>query len=216
MSPATQRRYATGLDPLDRRLNGGIPVGTMLAFVTPTRTQSELLLYQLASAQPTHYLSTTCPDETEFYDRLPGKIPAENIEYEYVEPATLLEAPGSVLADVTPETYVVVDAVNALERASTREAYLSVLNTISRLVRERDCVAVLHCLTDVEHTEAPEWRQLTEKRADHVWEIRRQVSSQQITVQLLVAKARGDYAFTEPLPLLLTNRVQIDTSQRIG
>lgn len=216
MGTASNQRYATGLDPLDRRLAGGIPVGTLLAFVTPTRTQSELLLYQLASERPTHFLSTTCPDAETFRDRLPRWVPEENVGFDRVDPEAVLADPESALAAVGSESYLVVDSVDALEATAERRAYLDALDAFSRWAREHDGVAVCHCLTDVDHTSEPRWRRLTEKRADHVWELHRQVTTQQIQAQLLVAKARGDAALAEPLPLLLTDRVRIDTSQRIG
>lgn len=51
-------RVATGIDVLDRKLAGGLPPGTIVAYTARPASQSELLLYQLTAARRTLYLST--------------------------------------------------------------------------------------------------------------------------------------------------------------
>lgn len=211
-----RRKFSTGLVSLDRKLDGGIRIGALVAFVAPTRTQSELLLYQLATGQPVHYVSTTRPDESEFYARLPDWIPQSNVSFQYVEPTEFREVPESVLDAAKPETYVVVDNADPFERIESRLNYLNWLNALSDWMRRNDSVAVFHCTAGFLDEAAPQWRRLTESRADYVLEINRTLTPREIKAHLIVAKARGERALTEPLPLLLTDRVRIDTSRSIA
>lgn len=51
-------RVATGIDVLDRKLDGGLPPGTIVAYTVRPASQSELLFYELTAARRTLYLST--------------------------------------------------------------------------------------------------------------------------------------------------------------
>lgn len=213
MSPQT-RRYSTGLSFLDRRIGGGIPVGKLLSLTAPASAQSELLLYHFASVQPVHYVSTTNPDEIELRDGMDQSAvdaPAD-LEYVYVPPTELLDAPAQYLGELRPESFVIVDPVDPLERLD-RDRYLSFVNTLKRHLRQRDCIGVFHGLdTDP----VPERRRLTMKRADHVWRIEQLVLSRELKTRLLVTKARGGRPLTEPIPLAIGDYIRVDTSRRIA
>lgn len=211
---APTRRYSTGLRFLDSRLDGGVPAGKLLALTAPASSQSERLLYQLATARPTLYVSTTCPDEVELRAALDGAGVAGQVDlaFEHASPSDLLAEPEQYLGDVSPETFVVFDPADGLERAE-HGRYLAFLNALKRRLRETDSVGVLHGLdTDP----VPDGRRLTLRRADHVWRLEQLVLSTEIKTRLLVTKARGGRALTEPIPLVMTDRIRVDTSRRIA
>ena len=56
-------RLETGIDVLDRKLNGGLPPGSIVAFTASPASQSELLLYELTAARGTLYLTTERSDQ---------------------------------------------------------------------------------------------------------------------------------------------------------
>ncbi|MFB6303087.1 MAG: RAD55 family ATPase [Haloferacaceae archaeon] len=193
----SRRKFSTGLPPLNRKLDGGIPHGTLVAFTAPTRTQSELFLHQLATNQSVHSVSTTCPEESEFYDRLPDWTSADDVSFQYVEPTEFHDTPESVLDGVDPETYVVVDNADPFERIERRQEYLTWLDALAAWMRANESVAVLHCTTNLADGATPRWRRLTEKRADFILEMKRITTSREIQTQLVVAKARGERALTD-------------------
>lgn len=124
----------------------------------------------------------------------------------------LLADPGMATPELTPESFLVVDAVDGLETAE-RERYLAFLNHLTERLRETDSVGVLHCTDQVEN---PPQRGLTLHRADDVWQLGVLVLSRELKTRLLVRKARQGQALTEPVPLRLTDRVQVDTNRRIA
>lgn len=216
MSPrrGETRRYSTGLRFLDSRLDGGIPVGKLLALTAPAHTQSELLLYHLISARPVTYISTTTPDEREIHNAIASAAvgPPVDLAFTHVDPAEFLAAPADVLDEIRPESFVIVDPVDEIERAE-RHQYASFVTALKRHLHETDSIGVFHAL---DTPPIPDARRLTLQRADHVWRLEQLVLSREIKTRLLVTKARGDRAHAEPIPLRISDHVRIDTSRHIS
>lgn len=208
------RRYSTGLRFLDARLDGGLPVGSLLAVTASASTESELLLYHFAASQPMQYLSTTNPAEVELRSAIEDSAVPSPVELEFVHrpPEEVLADPESTLSAIPPESFVVVDPIDGLERVGT-EQYVSFLNALKRRLRETDSIGIFHGL-DTEPI--PDARRLTLHRADAVWRLEQLVLSREIKTRLLVTKLRRGRALSEPISLVLSDRVRIDTSRRIG
>lgn len=208
--PSVRRRFSTGNQFLDRRVGGGIRAGSLLALVAPPGTGSQLLLRALAGARRTTYISTLCPDPAEVErEYLPPDADADAV---YAPPSELLDEPGQYLQWVDPESYVVVDPFTPLEEDGSRSAVLSVLNALKRHAVATDGVAVVHCARE-EAAGLP--LPATLHRADTVWELDPEWGSRTMAYRLLVTKSRDGRAADEPVPLLLTDRVEIDTSWSI-
>lgn len=207
---APARRFSTGLRFLDQRIDGGIPIGTILALTAPASAQSELLLREFTTAHPCLYVSTTCADPAELAEVL-DESPDSEYTCEYVPPESLLEGPTTVLSEITPESFVVIDDVTRLERGG-RATYLDFLNQLKARLRVTDSIALLHCL---ETADTPPLRGLTLKRSDHVWQLKTSLDPNDIRNQIYITKSRGYRALSEPIPLVLTDQVQIDTTRNI-
>lgn len=208
------RRYSTGLSFLDSRLDGGLPVGKLLAYTAPAGSQSELLLFHMATAQPMHYISTTHPDEIEIsgsIERSAISVPID-LEFTHAQPRELLEEPERYIGNIRPESFVVIDPIDRLERADP-DQYISFVNSVKRRLRETDSVGVFHGL---DTTPIPDTRRLTLSRADFVWRLEQLILSREIKTRLLVTKARGGRALSEPIPLTFSDHVRVDTSRRIA
>ena len=52
-----ENRLRTGIDVLDRKLNGGIPSGSIVALCARPASQAELFLYELTATRGALYLS---------------------------------------------------------------------------------------------------------------------------------------------------------------
>ena len=50
-------RLRTGIEVLDRKLDGGIPAGSIVALTADPASQAELFLYELTATRGTLYLS---------------------------------------------------------------------------------------------------------------------------------------------------------------
>ncbi|WP_178916288.1 transcriptional regulator [Natronomonas gomsonensis] len=211
MANTMGRQFSTGLPFLDRAIGGGIPAGDLLALTAAPATQSELFLKQFTAAHRTHYVSLL-RSEAEVREWLPPTVDAESVTVTTATPAELLETPETVTEGLRPASFLIVDTVDGLEEA-TREEYLAFLDHLKSTVRETDSVGVLHG-TGQETT--PPRRDLTLARADTVWRLQMLVLSRQIKSQLLVTKSRNGRALTEPIDLVMTDQVRIDTSRRIS
>lgn len=202
------RTFSTGLSFLDRRLDGGIPVGGLLAITAPPASQSELLLRKLAAQRETRYVSTTCPNEDELRERFDH---AGEVSVAHETPADVLDSPESLADRIPSESFFVLDGVTGLETAD-RDRYLAVLNAVKARLREQESAAVLHC-PRAERDLPQRW--LTLERCDHIWRLEVKTGPQDITYRLLLTKARGQQVIETPLPLELGETVDIDTSRSI-
>lgn len=209
---STDRRFSTGLPFLDRRLDGGLTVGSLLALTAPPHSQSELLLRQLLLDRRTLYVSLTRPaPEVETWATT-DSILAPELTVITPDPQALLDSLAVIEDDLIPECFVIIDRVNELEMAD-RDEYLSFLNQLNAVLRESESVGVLHCSQRIPD---PPQRGLTLDRVDQVWQLELLPLSREIKNRLLVTKSRTGRALQEPIDILLTDRVQVDTSRRIG
>lgn len=210
-SNSTLRRYTTGLPFLDRRLDGGIPSGTLLSIVAPPESQSELLLKQLVQTRQTLFVSTHRPPvEVKAWAESGSGQPVD-LSVAHPTVSTLLDDPSSI-RPLPAESLVILDRITALEDHA-RETYLAFLNSLKEELRETDSVGVVHCPTN---DRASSHRDLTLSRSDQVWKLELLFSSREIKNRLFVTKSRYSRTLREPIDLLLTDQVQVDTSRRIA
>lgn len=213
MSDSTPR-FSTGIPFIDKEFGGGIPAGDVVAIIAPPDSQSELLTQELARAQTMHYFSTVCQDEGELRELIepPDATGDSDITTTYVETEAFLQSPEDLFGDLPEESCLVVDPMDELE-TGTRSEYLAALNVLKRELRATGSIAFVHCL-DGEDT--PELRSLTLKRADHVWRLRQEIESGELTTTLYIPKSRDGVTITDAIKMELTDKVRIDTSRNIA
>lgn len=191
-----------GLADLDRKLRGGLPSGSLVAFTAPPETQSEHLLEQVARHNDSRYV-TTVRDEVTVADRLPGTAVTR------ATPEDLLSDPGAHL-DVPQGGCLVVDAVTRLERHA--DTYRKFLEVAAGGARAADGAVLLH--SHEAKTDSPE-RWLTLAKADVTWRLSLMVNPLAVETRLAVTRNRRGAALTEPLKLRFTDHVSIDSSRDI-
>lgn len=206
------RQYSTGLPFLDRRIDGGLPAGALLAIVAPSHSQSELLLKQLSQTRQTFFISLHRPESEVRQWAESGPGPVGKMSVSHTDVSALLENFPENVGELPPESFVILDRVTALEN-EPRDTYLAFLDALKRELDRTDSTGVLHCPTT---ESAPPQRGLTLSRADNVWQLELLPLSREIKNRLLVTKSRYTRALREPIDLLLTDQVQIDTSRRIA
>lgn len=210
----SHRRYSTGLRFLDSQLDGGLPVGTLLVITAPASSQSELLLFHLATSQQMLYVSTTTSAEVEHQLAIEESAITSpvRLEFSHMTPEEMVTDPESFFTRIQPESFVVIDPIDGLEQA-VEDQYLSFINALKHRLRETDSIGVFHGL-DTEPI--PDARRLTLHRADTVWRLEQLVLSREIKTRLLITKARRGRALSEPISLVVSDRVRVDTSRRIS
>lgn len=207
-----QRQYSTGLPFLDRRIDGGLESGCLLGITAPPQAQSHLLLRQLVQAQGSLYVSMLRParEIREWAER--GGTPASELSVVQTRPRALLDDLGSLEAQLMPESFVIIDRTNGLEE-TPREDYLDFLNGLKAVLDRTNSVGILHCSNT---NPLPARRGLTLDRADQVWQLELVSLTREIKNRLLVTKSRKSRALREPIDIILTDRVRIDTSRTIA
>ncbi|MFU8868573.1 RAD55 family ATPase [Natronococcus sp.] len=203
-------RLRTGIDALDRKLEGGLPRGALVAYTADPASQSERLLYELTAARETRYLSTersvrAVRSALEVAPATVGEPAIERL------PTDGLEDASRAVADLGEERLLIVDTVDRLERTDP-DTYVAFLNELKERLLETDGVAVLHCLRGTES----ETRSRTLHAADAVFELRTDRVGGRLETALSVPKFRYGGQPAEAITLELTGEVTIDTSRDIA
>jgi len=208
-----QNRLRTGIDILDRKLNGGIPAGSIVALCADPASQAELFLYELTATRGTLYLSL---------DRNKQAVvdSVENSITETGDPTVRHisgEAPldnANKLASALPETSnLIIDPVNVLETREPPSRFRNFMNDLQNHIFNTGSLAILHCMTG---QNVPRLRDSTEHFADVVFQLETRVQGDQIENKLAIPKFRGGSAPTDVIKLELVEEVSVDTSRDIA
>ena len=206
-------RLPTGIDVLDRKLEGGIPAGSIIALTAEPASQSELLLYELTATRGTLYLSTGRSDQAiqDGLERSPAQTGNPTIRHVGTDGEPLDQAQQLIRA--LPESAnLIIDPADILERRD-EERYQNFLIELQTQMVNTGGLAFLHCL---DGQNPPHNRDMSEYMADVVFDLQTKLNGEEIENRLLVPKFRGGGALTEAIKLELTEAVTIDTSRDIA
>ncbi|MFB6194585.1 MAG: RAD55 family ATPase [Haloplanus sp.] len=204
-------RLATGISVLDRQLDGGIPPGSILLLNADPASQSESLLYEIASERGTLYVTTVRSEQAvrDAVERYRGGIDRLTVRDAGDYPP--IDNASRFVRDLPEEANLVLDVIDPLEETdSTR--YRKFLNELQTHMVNTGSIAVLHAMRD----DPPSNRPLTKHMADVVFDLQTDTSGSQIVNRLAVPKFRGGSALEETIKLQLTDGVTIDTSRDIA
>lgn len=206
-------RLSTGIGPLDEHLDGGVPVGSLVAFKTPPSAQSELVLYTLAAQRETVYVSTTRNDQlvAETLSAVDVDADVADRRITYAPPDAALEVASDAVLDAPEGANVIVDTADILE-GYDRHEYQRFLNRLLIHLRNAGGIAVFHCHEDDE----PANRSLTEAMAELVIELHTHVDGATRETYLAVPKFRSGRALTDLIKIELTDEITVDTSRNIA
>jgi KaiC/GvpD/RAD55 family RecA-like ATPase len=205
-------RLRTGIDVLDRKLDGGLPAGSVLALRAAPASQAELLLYAFTVPRETLYLTL---DRTELAvaDSLRRTAVATgDPTIQYVEDDARVDHAVELVRELPENSTLIINPHTRFE-SMERAQYQELMNKLRLHVLDTESIAILHCL---EGHEPPPLRDTTLHMADVVFDLRTQVAGSQIENSLAIPKFRGGRALTEPIKLQLAEGIRIDTSRDIG
>lgn len=205
-------RLRTGIDVLDRMLDGGIPPGSVVAITAAPASQSELLLYELTATRRSLYLSSKRSSAAvrDALDRATAPVGNPNVQ-ELAADAPIEHATQQIRG-LPEECNLIIDPVDPLEAASPAR-YQHFLNTVQTHMINTDGLTFLHCLKG---RAIPDERDTTEYMADVIFDLETRVRGDSIENRLTVPKFRGGSALEEPIKLELRDRVSVDTSRDIA
>ncbi|PCR90809.1 RAD55 family ATPase [Natrinema ejinorense] len=205
-------RLDTGIDVLDRKLDGGLPPGCIVAYTAEPASQSELLLYELTAARGTLYLSTERSDDAVRHaiDSSPSAVGSPTVRH--VTSDMPLEEATQLIGALPDGANLIIDTMDVLERCDTDE-YVRFLNDLKDKMLETGSIAVLHCLKG---DDEPLNRARTYHAADAVFDLRTEVAGTELENHLTIPKFRGGSQPTDAIKLELIEEVAIDTSRDIA
>jgi KaiC/GvpD/RAD55 family RecA-like ATPase len=211
--PRSVARLPTGIDILDRKLDGGIPEGSIIALTAEPASQAELLLYELTASRGTLYLSTgrSAQAITDGFERSPARTGDPEIRH-VGDDGEPLDQANQLIRALPENANLIVDAADPLERRDAVR-YRNFLNDLQTQMVNTSGLAFLHCLDGVA---PPENRDVTEYMADVVFRLETNLNGEEIENRLLVPKFRGGSALTEAIKVELTESVSVDTSRDIA
>lgn len=205
-------RLPTGVEALDRQLEGGLLPGSVVAYLAPPASQSELLLMELTAQRNSLYLTTARSEGAvrEAFQR--SQAPTGDPVVRYVPADAPLDNARQLFRSIEGEANVIIDPMDTLEHADAAR-YQSFLNELQNHMGNTGSVAVLHCLTgDGE----PARRGLTTHMADVVFDLQVVYEGAEVETRLAVPKFRGGSALEDTIKLELADRVRVDTSRDIA
>jgi KaiC/GvpD/RAD55 family RecA-like ATPase len=206
-------RLPTGIDVLDRKLEGGIPAGSIIALKAEPASQAELLLHELTATRGTLYLSTGRSDQAvqDGLERSPSQTGNPTIRHVGTDGEPLDQAQQLIRA--LPESAnLIIDPADVLERRD-EDRYMNFLNELQTQMVNTGGLAFLHCL---DGDDPPRNRDASQYVADVVFDLQTRLNGEELENRLLVPKFRGGGALTEAIKLELTEEVAIDTSRDIA
>lgn len=230
---------STGVKALDRRLDGGLDPGDILAIVVPPATQIQTLLYQLMNERPTVYVSSLRPESSVKRDL--EKFGGVDAPYRIETTGNKVTMEGDMIKELTgsraytgntavkddplddlydivdtidESVNVIVDPVDPFERGDSGAAYNDTLSYLSLRLEETGSLGVLVCHASERQTP---FRDLSLIVADVVWELEMiTTQSDDIEYRLRVPKNRGGEAIWEDLSLEIKDQtVSIDDTRSI-
>ncbi|WP_435115175.1 RAD55 family ATPase [Halolamina sp. C58] len=206
------RRLSTGINVLDREIEGGLPAGSIVLLSAEPASQSELFLYELTAERQTLYLTTVRSDQAvvDAIDRTTTRTGDPTVRD--VGGDAPLDRANRLIGTLPEEATLIVDVVDALERYD-RGRYRRFLNELQTVMVNTGGVAILHGLNGVD---VPNHRDLTAHVADVVFDLRTTVTNAEVENRLVIPKFRGGKALSEPIKLRLAESVNIDTSRDIA
>lgn len=204
--------HTTGIPPLDRQLDGGVPPGSIILFTAPPASQSEQFLYKFASPRDTLY-STTIRSKESVRDamfRSPVQVGEEPAIEEHTD--SQINEVKDALRRLEPESTLIVDTINPLEH-NDRADFLYFLNDIQNELHNKNAVVIFHA-TKGEST--VENRDISKQMSDVVFDLTQFIDGDEIVTKLTIPKYRGGTIPEEPIKLDLTEGITIDTSRDIA
>jgi len=205
-------RLPTGVEVLDRKLDGGIPAGSSVALCAEPASQAELLVHELTATRGTLYVSLGRTEEavTESLERSPTRVGEPTVRH--ITGDAPIDNAAKLVGALPESSNLIVEPIDILERGGV-DRYRNFLNRVQNHMTNTQGLALLYCLSG-EHV--PEGRDLTRHMADVVFELKTDTRGDEVENRLVVPKFRGGRAPAEVIKLELQESVTIDTSRDIA
>jgi KaiC/GvpD/RAD55 family RecA-like ATPase len=206
-------RLRTGIDVLDRKLEGGIPAGSMVVLSAEPSSQAELFLYELTATRGTLWMSLNRSAEavTDSIANTPAETGDPTVRH--ITGEAPLDNAGKLVSALPESSNLIIDPVDVLESQEPPSRFRSFMNDLQNHIFNTGSLAILHSLNG---RSVPPLRDTTEHFADVVFDLETDIEGDEVENRLAVPKFRGGKAPTDTIKLELVDDVSIDTTRDIA
>jgi hypothetical protein len=206
-------RLETGIEILDRKLEGGIPAGSIVVLSARPASQAELFLYELTATRGTLWLSLnrTAEAVTESIANTPTQTGDPTVRH--ISGEAPLDNAGKLVSALPETSNLILDPVDVLESQEPPSRFRSFMNDLQNHIFNTNSLAILHSL---DGRSVPPLRDTTEHFADVVFHLETDLSGDEVENRLSVPKFRGGRAPVETIKLDLVDAVDVDTTRDIA
>ncbi|MFW5956415.1 MAG: RAD55 family ATPase [Halorhabdus sp.] len=206
-------RLRTGIDVLDRKLDGGLPAGSIVVLNAAPASQAELFLYELTATRGTLYLSLDRSEQAirDSLEQSPTVTGQPTIRH--VSGEAPMDNAGKLVSALPETSNLIIDPLDVLEEQEPPSRFRSFMNDLQNHIFNTSSLAVLHCLDGLT---APPLRDTTEHFADVVFDLETTIANDEVENRLAIPKFRGGRAPSSVIKLDLVEEVSIDTSRDIA
>lgn len=205
-------RLETGIDNLDRALDGGVESGSIIAVFADPSEQCEPILEEMARKRRTLYITTARrAEDVKRTMRQQDMAVGDSIGVQYVDPTESVIDDTLNLAKKPPKgTNIIIDTIDPIEKAG-EERCIKFFQDLKEKVVAIDGLAIVFGMMP----EASGNRRVTEKMADVVLELECNWTKDDKEVFLQMKKQRAGGSL-DPMKLEIGEEVKVDTSRDIG
>jgi len=206
-------RLRTGIDVLDRKLDGGIPAGSIVALTAQPASQAELFLYELTATRGTLWLSLdrTAESVVASIEQTPANTGDPTVRH--ISGEAPLDNAGKLVSALPETSNLIVDPLDVLEAQEPHSRFRAFMNDLQNHIVNTGSMAILHCL---DGRDVPPLRDTTEHFADVVFQLKTRTVGDEVENKLAIPKFRGGRAPNDVIKLDLVEQVSIDTSRDIA
>ena len=206
-------RLRTGIDVLDRKLDGGIPAGSIVALTAQPASQAELFLYELTATRGTLWLSLdrTAESVIASIEQTPANTGDPTVRH--ISGEAPLDNAGKLVSALPETSNLIVDPLDVLEAQEPHSRFRAFMNDLQNHIVNTGSLAILHCL---DGHDIPMLRDTTEHFADVVFQLKTRTTGDEVENKLAIPKFRGGRAPNDVIKLDLVEQVSIDTSRDIA
>lgn len=206
-------RLETGIEVLDRKLEGGIPAGSIVVLSAQPASQAELFLYELTATRGTLWLSLNRTKDavTDSIAATPTETGDPTVRY--ISDEAPVDSVGKLVSALPETSNLIVDPVDVLESQEPPSRFRDFMNNLQEHINNTNSLAILHGL---DGRGVSPLRDTTEHFADVVFHLETDLSNDEVENRLSVPKFRGGKAPLENIKLDLVEEVKVDTTRDIA
>lgn len=206
-------RLSTGIEKLDRALNGGVREGSVISITAPPNSQYEIFLQHFIKERDTLYISTTRTEEHINKQLSLRGIDRNGCGVKYVDPTDSVMEDVLNYAKKPPRgSNVIIDISDPLESEDTGR----IINFFHELKTHMETIGGIALVVGLNSEPVPSGRKYTYKMADIVMDIEFIHRGTETEIMMRTPKNRNETAVIDPLKLLITDNVEVDSKRQVG